>query len=56
MEKLKKAILKEYANIRIEKDDDQLMLQEMIILLDMLDASTLGDILADIKTYKKTVV
>lgn len=56
MDKLKEAILKEYANIRIEKGDNTLQFEEMILLLDMLDASTLGDILADIKAYRKTTV
>lgn len=56
MNKLKETILKEYANIRIEKGDNTLEFREMISLLDMLDASTLGDILADIKAYRKTTV
>lgn len=56
MDKLKEAILKEYANIRIEKGDNTLEFEEMMLLLDMLDASTLGDILADIKAYRKTIV
>jgi hypothetical protein len=56
MDKLKEAILKEYANIRIEKGDNALQFEEMILLLDMLDASTLGDILADIEAYRKTKV
>lgn len=56
MDKLKQAILKEYANIRIEKGDNTLEFEEMMLLLDMLDVSTLGDILADIKAYRKTIV
>jgi len=50
MDKLKEAILKEYANIRIEKGDNQLLFDDMILFLDMLDVSTLGDILADLKS------
>ena len=56
MDKLKEAILKEYSNIRIEKGDNVLHFDEMILLFDMLDASTLGDILADIKAFRKTKV
>lgn len=56
MDKLKETILKEYSNIRIEKGDDVIQLQELQLLLNMLDASTLGDVLADIKAYRKTVV
>lgn len=56
MDKLKETILKEYSNIRIEKGDDVIQLQELKLLLNMLDGSTLGDVLADIKAYKKTVV
>ena len=56
MEKLKNTIIKEYSNIRIDEGDTELHIEELQLLLSMLDASTLGDILADIKAYKKTVV
>ena len=56
MEKLKNTIIKEYSNIRIDKGDTVLQIEELQLLLSMLDASTLGDILADIKAYRKTVV
>lgn len=56
MEELKKTIIKEYANIRIDKSDDTIYVEELKLLLDMLDNSTLGDILCDIKAYKKTIV
>lgn len=56
MNKLKKMIEKEYANIRIEKGDNRIELEELDLLLDMLDDTTLSDILTDIKTYKKTIV
>ena len=56
MKELKKTILKEFSNIRIDKGDDQIQVADLILLLNMLDASTLGDILVDIKAYKKTVV
>lgn len=56
MEKLKNTIIKEYSNIRIDEGDTVLQIEELQLLLSMLDASTLGDILADIKAYRKTVV
>lgn len=56
MEKLKNTIIKEYSNIRIDEGDTELYIEDLQLLLSMLDASTLGDILADIKAYKKTVV
>lgn len=56
MEELKKTILKEYSSIRIDKGDGQIQIADLSLLLDILEASTLGDILSDIKSYKKTVV
>jgi len=56
MEELKKTILKEYSSIRIDKGDDQIQVADLFLLLDILEPSTLGDILSDIKSYKKTVV
>ena len=53
MDKLKETILKEYSNIRIEKGDDVIQLQELNLLLNMLDGSTLGDVLADIKAKRQ---
>ena len=51
-----KTILKEYTNIRIEKGDYAFELEDMEMLLQMLDTSTLGDVLADLKAHKKTIV
>ena len=50
---LRITILKEYSNIRIEKGDNVLELDDVILLLEMLDVSTLGDILANLKAYRK---
>ena len=36
--------------------DGTIYVEELKLLLDMLDNSTLGDILCDIKAYKKTIV
>ena len=52
MNEIVKEILKEYSNIRIEKGDDTLEIADMKCMLGMLDTSTLGDILADLKAYK----
>lgn len=53
---LTKAILQEYSSIIIERGDGSFEIEDMRDMLEMLDTSTRGDILADLKAYKKTVV
>ncbi len=53
---LEKQILKEYASIIIDRGDEELHMLELESLLEILDGSTKGDILVDLKAYKKTVV
>lgn len=46
-------ILKEYANIIIERGDDVFEMEDMRDMLDMLDYNTKVDILANLKSHKE---
>lgn len=47
------SILNQYLDIRIEQCAEQISLPDLKVLLGMLDATTLGDISADLSSYRK---
>lgn len=53
MEELIKSILSKYLGIRLEEGAGAIDLTDLKIFLSMLDATTLGDISADLSSYRK---
>ena len=53
MNELIKSIMKQYVSIRMDANDSMIDLREIGVFLGMLDATTLGDISADLRSYRK---
>lgn len=53
MDELIKSIMKQYVSIRMDENDSMIDLRELKVFLGMLDATTLGDISADLRSYRK---
>ena len=53
MDELIKSIMKQYVSIRMDKNDSVFDLRDLRMFLSMLDTTTLGDISADLSSYRK---